>query len=236
MAKSPKKGLIAGACAAIGITAIVVTANVNFDTQMGKAREYISNAEYSKAVEILDEHKSKNSRQEDVYLFYADYYIAQEEYQSAMDILEEGAGKAQNTDKINAKIDEINDLYESELNKEPDNPPAESSNSVDMPTTESTTISELETNEDESSAPSIPDSMQTESSSTITPSTQSSSTTTPSTPQRKPSVVYIAASGNGSKYHRSSRCSGMNGNVIEMTREEAEAAGYSPCKKNSCYG
>lgn len=96
--------------------------------------------------------------------------------------------------------------------------------------------SEPETSEIESSAPSVPESTQTESSSTVTAPPQSSSTTTPSTLQPKPSVVYIAASGNGSKYHKSSKCSGMNGDVIEMTREEAEAAGYSPCKKNSCYG
>lgn len=117
MAKSPKKGIIAGACAAIGLTAIIVTANVNFDSQMGKAREYISNTEYSKAAEILNEHKSKNSAQEDVYLLYADYYIAQEDYKSAVEILKEGAGKAQNTNKINAKLDEINDLYKIELSQ-----------------------------------------------------------------------------------------------------------------------
>lgn len=76
-------------------------------------------------------------------------------------------------------------------------------------------------------------SQKTESSSTTPP--RSSSTTT-STPQRKPSIVYIAASGNGSKYHKSSKCSRMNGNVIEMTKEEAEATGYTPCKKKSCYG
>lgn len=232
MAKSPKKGIIAGACVALGVTAIIATTKVNFNAQMEKAREYISNAEYSKAVEILDEHKGKNGTQEDVYLLYADYYIAQEEYQSAVDVLEEGAGKAQYTDKINAKIDEINHLYESELNQEPKKPPVESSDS-----TESTTTSENPaTSEVESSAPSVPESTQPESSSTATAPPQSSSTTTPSTPQYKPSVVYIAASGSGSKYHRSSRCSGMNGNVIEMTREEAEAAGYSPCKKSSCYG
>lgn len=235
MAKSPKKGIIAGACVALGVTAIIATTKVNFNAQMEKAREYISNAEYSKAVEILDEHKGKNGTQEDVYLLYADYYIAQEEYQSAVDVLEEGAGKAQYTDKINAKIDEINNLYESELNQEPEKPPVESSDSAESSTTESTTSSEsTTTSEVESSVPSVPESTQTESSVTTPP--QSSSTTTPSTPQYKPSVVYIAASGNGSKYHRSSRCSGMNGNVIEMTREEAEAAGYSPCKKNSCYG
>lgn len=114
MAIIPKKGIIAGACAAIGLTAIIVTANVNFDTQMEKAREYISNSEYSKAAEILDEHKSKNGTQEDVYLLYADYYIAQGDYKHAVDILKEGTGKAQNTDKINAKLDEINDLYKIE--------------------------------------------------------------------------------------------------------------------------
>lgn len=50
----------------------------------------------------------------------------------------------------------------------------------------------------------------------------------------KSNVVYIAASGDGKKYHKSPYCSGMDGNVIEMTREEAEANGYTVCKKNSC--
>lgn len=77
------------------------------------------------------------------------------------------------------------------------------------------------------------ESMQTESNST-TPSKSSSTTT--STAQRKQDVVYIAASGNGKKYHSSKYCSRMNGNVIKMTIEEAKAAGYTPCKKKSCYG
>lgn len=124
------------------------------------------------------------------------------------------------------------------ITKFPPNESVESSdtpNSTETPTTESTT-SEPETSEVESSAPSVPEPTQTESSSTVTTPPQSSSTTTSSTPQYRQSVVYIAASGNGSKYHKSSKCSGMNGDVIEMTREEAEATGYSPCKKNSCYG
>lgn len=57
-----------------------------------------------------------------------------------------------------------------------------------------------------------------------------------STTASNKNVVYIAASGNGTKYHKISSCSGMDGNVIEMTREEAEAAGYGACQKKSCYG
>ena len=229
MAKSPKKGIIAGACAAIGLTAIIVTANVNFDTQMGKAREYISNAEYSKAVEILDEHKGKNGSQEDVYLLYADYYIAQEDYQSAVDILKEGANKAQSNDKINAKIGEINSLYESELKRQQEFP-VESSDSTETvpPESSNTTQSEI-------TSSSAPESNQPESNSDTISQAQTSSTTV-STPQYKPNTVYIAASGNGTKYHKSKNCSQMNGNVIEMTREQAETAGYTACKKNSCYG
>ena len=45
-------------------------------------------------------------------------------------------------------------------------------------------------------------------------------------------AVYIAASGNGTKYHSDPHCSRMNG-VIEMSVEEAQALGYTPCKK--CY-
>lgn len=44
--------------------------------------------------------------------------------------------------------------------------------------------------------------------------------------------VYIAASGNGTKYHSDPHCSRMNG-VIEMSVEEVQAMGYTPCKK--CY-
>lgn len=112
-----------------------------------------------------------------------------------------------------------------------DNGDIEQIDNAETPTTESTATSEVE-----SSAPSVPESTQTESTAAVTAPPQSSSTITPSTPQIKPSVVYIAASGNGTKYHKSPNCSKMNGNVIEMTREEAEAAGYTPCKKNSCYG
>lgn len=45
-------------------------------------------------------------------------------------------------------------------------------------------------------------------------------------------TVYIAASGNGSKYHSRSSCSSMKG-TISMSKAEAERQGYTPCKK--CY-
>lgn len=89
------------------IAAVIAIANINFDLQMGKAWEYISNAEYSKAAEILDYQMERNGKQEKVYLLYADYYIALGEYQDALDVLNEGASRAQSTDKINAKISEI---------------------------------------------------------------------------------------------------------------------------------
>ena len=45
-------------------------------------------------------------------------------------------------------------------------------------------------------------------------------------------MVWIA--GSGKKYHRKSDCGNMNpDNAIQMTREEAESKGYTPCKK--CY-
>lgn len=78
----------------------------------------------------------------------------------------------------------------------------------------------------------------TESNQTPTPAPQSSKPpveTSPSgTNPPKSNIVYIAASGNGTKYHRSEYCSGMDGDVIAMTREEALSAGYTACKKNSC--
>lgn len=46
-------------------------------------------------------------------------------------------------------------------------------------------------------------------------------------------MVYIAGSGNGSKYHSSPSCSNMK-NPVALTQAEAESRGYTPCKK--CYG
>lgn len=45
--------------------------------------------------------------------------------------------------------------------------------------------------------------------------------------------VYVAASGQGERYHSNPNCSKMNGNVIEYSVDEAESRGYTPCKK--CY-
>ncbi len=49
-------------------------------------------------------------------------------------------------------------------------------------------------------------------------------------------AVYVAAGGEGKKYHSNPNCSGMDGNVITMTREEAEAEGYVKCSKSGCMG
>lgn len=46
------------------------------------------------------------------------------------------------------------------------------------------------------------------------------------------SGVYIAGSGNGTKYHSNPNCSNMK-NPIEISLSEAQARGYEPCKK--CY-
>lgn len=107
-----KGGVIKAVFVVLVIVAVTAIANINFDLQTEKAWEYISNAEYSKAAEILDYQIKNNGSQEDVYLLYADYYIAQNEYQDALDVLSEGASKAQSTDKINAKINEINNESE----------------------------------------------------------------------------------------------------------------------------
>lgn len=45
-------------------------------------------------------------------------------------------------------------------------------------------------------------------------------------------TVYIASSGNGKRYHRSPNCSNMKG-ATAVTLEQAEAWGYTPCKR--CY-
>lgn len=49
-------------------------------------------------------------------------------------------------------------------------------------------------------------------------------------PQEITVTVYIAASGKGTKYHSRPDCSGMK-DVIELSREDAEIKGYTPCKK-----
>ena len=43
-------------------------------------------------------------------------------------------------------------------------------------------------------------------------------------------MVYIASSGNGTKYHSKSSCSSMNG-TFYITKEEAKGLGYTPCSK-----
>lgn len=62
-----------------------------------------------------------------------------------------------------------------------------------------------------------------QSSSSKSPSASNSSTQSTQT-------VYIAASGNGTKYHMSSSCSNMKGTVA-LSVSEAKSRGYSPCKK-----
>lgn len=46
------------------------------------------------------------------------------------------------------------------------------------------------------------------------------------------SMVYIASSGKGTKYHRTSTCSNMK-DATAVTESDAQARGYTPCKK--CY-
>ena len=55
-------------------------------------------------------------------------------------------------------------------------------------------------------------------------------TATPEPAEAKPTMVYIANS--GTKYHRLPSCSGME-NPTEVTLEQAESWGYTPCKR--CY-
>lgn len=60
----------------------------------------------------------------------------------------------------------------------------------------------------------------------------SSGTTAAGASDYQPGMVYIASSGNGKKYHRIPSCSDMDG-ATAVTVEQAEAAGYTPCKR--CY-
>lgn len=50
--------------------------------------------------------------------------------------------------------------------------------------------------------------------------------------EKKGSVVYVASSGNGKRYHSNPNCSNMK-RVDELSKSEAESRGYTPCKK--CY-
>lgn len=122
-----------------------------------------------------------------------------------------GIGALTNTDK-----DTPNSLLESEI----------STSAIIEETTEKTTITTTE----ETAITTKEETTTGETTAQIITQTTAAITT-----ERKANVVYIAASGNGTKYHASKTCSGMDGNVIEMSREEAEAAGYTPCQKNSCY-
>ena len=53
-------------------------------------------------------------------------------------------------------------------------------------------------------------------------------TATPEPTETQPTMVYIA--GSGTKYHRLPSCSGME-NPTEVTLEQAESWGYTPCKR-----
>lgn len=117
MALGKKKPLVIVAGALVGIVAI---ANVNFNGEMKKAEDYISNSEYDKAIEILDSQISINSSQDDIYLNYAECYIAQKQYQKALDILKDGKKEVSDDTKIDDKITEINSTYGSELKAERD--------------------------------------------------------------------------------------------------------------------
>ncbi len=60
--------------------------------------------------------------------------------------------------------------------------------------------------------------------------------TEPTATDEKKEIVYIAASGGGVRYHCNKYCSGMDGNVREITKEEAVAMGKTPCQSSACYG
>lgn len=72
---------------------------------------------------------------------------------------------------------------------------------------------------------------------TLTPVPESeetaSATGTPASSAAPEDTVYIAGSGKGRRYHSSSTCSSMK-EPVAVTRQEAEAQGYTPCQR--CYG
>lgn len=126
----------------------------------------------------------------------------------------------------------------------PDEPSDSSESSTTMTEPEESVESTTSTFPDESYySSSSPSSTSTRSSTPQASSTIKSSTSKPDFPGAGYSTgagggnsVCIAASGNGKKYHRTGKCSNMNNNVIWMPVSEAQARGYTPCKKKSCYG
>lgn len=58
------------------------------------------------------------------------------------------------------------------------------------------------------------------------------STSTIATTNDKTTMVYVASSGNGKKYHSDPNCSNMKG-TRHITLSEAQSEGYTACKK--CY-
>lgn len=62
------------------------------------------------------------------------------------------------------------------------------------------------------------------------PTVSSSEESSDTLPIENTGVVYIAASGNGKKYHRSPSCSNMKG-TVELDEQTALNRGYTPCKK-----
>lgn len=62
------------------------------------------------------------------------------------------------------------------------------------------------------------------------PIVSSSVESSDASPVENTNVVYIAASGNGTRYHRTPSCSNMKG-TVELDEQTALNKGYTPCKK-----
>lgn len=96
------------------------------------------------------------------------------------------------------------------------------------------------TSETEATEATAPTAVATESGSTFSPEAPTGDTaaadhreTEPSVPQSEatePTEDLVWISRTGSKYHTNPNCSNMKG-PTQLTREEAEAQGYAPCKR-----
>lgn len=95
------------------------------------------------------------------------------------------------------------------------------------------TLQEPESSSEFSSVQSsVPESESTSTASeTISSTPESSSALSVPSTDNSAHEVCIATSGNGKKYHRDPNCSKMNGNVRWLSISEAQALGYSACKK-----
>ena len=132
---------------------------------------------------------------------------------STIAVNEANKGKHNYEHPTSSYTQQIEQSEQSELPAETTAPTVENTTAVPTPTKEPT-VEPAETEPPETTTTAV---------TTTAPPETTAATTSPDDV-----IVYIAASGEGTKYHWDPTCSKMDG-VIEITRREAKAAGYGPC-------